>query len=335
MSRSKKTKDEIKKQSELNQILSDIRKDITLTIDLVKLLEGIPDKQSKQHENFCKSYTIVLFQKYIKDKDDREMMLAACGLLKGFEFQEQQLDKRMTDYRQYAQEHNTWIKRSWVASSYATKYRSKLNEIVIKLEQDLTSDIAKNKGKLGIIEEVSEKLEYPEPQYTFNRNKTKDDKIDEKKLLTRLEIFRCIMSIITLVFSCSCISNNKQLNNDSEPIITKIIAYEQDITLTPKNPSKHLNIGIFPTDADIHALNYSSSNNEAVIVQEQFVSLAPNWSEASSYTSNITIKAGDVTNKDITVTAQKIDDSNNLEEVDDISVGGTDETKNVSEFRND
>ena len=199
MPRPKKPKEEPKKQSELNRLLSDIRRDITLIPDLIKILEGIPIKyDTDRNKDFCKSYMISLFQKYIEDLNDREMMLAACGLLRGYKFREQELDKRLTDYREYAQGRNPWIKISWAASTYATKCRGKLGEIVCQLESDLTNRMGENNGKLGIFDKTPDKPIYPEPRYA-PKESLEGENPDKKPWRKKHLIILCSIAIVIVV----------------------------------------------------------------------------------------------------------------------------------------
>lgn len=317
MPRPKKTEEtnEPQKQSKLNQILWDIHNDIKQVEDLVELLEGIPAKRNEQHESFCKSYTILLFRKYIENEDDREIMLVACGLMKGFEFQEQQLDKRMTDYRQYAQEYNPWIKKAWSASSYSTNYRNKLKDIVGELEKTLLNVKNQNGGRIGIDTEVPRKLRLPKPRYVSNTIRAEADKKNKQKLFKKyvfswnictssaaITLLACIVSnMLTNIFTDII---NGFFNNDNEPVIKDIQVYEPEITLYPDHPSEHLNIAISPTNADIRKLSYSSSNTAAIIADGQFVFLAPKWTEADTRNATITIEADDVANKETVVIAK-------------------------------
>ena len=182
MSEKSKTEETSQEQSErLLNILLDIRNDIKLVEDLVALLEGTSAKRNDQYEDFCKSYTILLFQEYILDEDNRELMLVACGLLREFEFREKQLDRRMTKYRQYVQGHVDWLKSDWAASTYSTNYRNKLNGIVALLAQDLLDELHKNDNKIGLIEKVPTKLKLPEPRYSPTKTR--------KSLLRKVLLF--------------------------------------------------------------------------------------------------------------------------------------------------
>lgn len=160
-----KTK-ETKEEKTLNDILKyDIYRDITLVDDLVELLENVPPKYNDEYREFCMAYTILLFQTYIENKHDKEMMLAACGLLKGYEFKAQQLNVRMTKYREYAQGHNPWIKSTWANTTYAANCKKKLKEIGAQLERVLLNKKSEIGGVLGLIDKVPAKLELPEPIY--------------------------------------------------------------------------------------------------------------------------------------------------------------------------
>ncbi len=331
MPRPKKTKEVQEKQSDLNQILWDIHNDIKQVEDLVALLEGIPAKRNEQHKNFCKSYTILLFRKFIDNEDDREIMLVACGLMKGFEFHEQQLDKRMTDYRQYAQEYNPWIKKTWSASSYSTNYRNKLKHIVGELEKTLLNIMEQNDGRIGINTEVPSKLRLPKPRYTSNTIRSEASKQNKQKALKKLIFNRNICTSGTVITLLACIVSNMFtdiftniingfFNNGNEPVIKSIQVYNPEITLYPEHPSEHLDIAINPTDADMRKLSYSSTNMDAIIADGSFVFLAPDWKEADTHKAQITIEADGVLNKETVVTAQETDIANELDEAQDIVI---------------
>ena len=162
MPRPKKQKDNsgIKQDSELYEILWDLHNHIDKADELVKYLEKIPEG-SRPHE-FCKAYTIKLFQKYIDGEDSQELMLVACNLLKGFNHRN--LDDRMQEYRKYIGRYNSLIKESWSVSTYSTKYRELLKNIIHDLEPKLKEKMKKNERKLGLIDDVPNELKLPIPR---------------------------------------------------------------------------------------------------------------------------------------------------------------------------
>lgn len=206
MSKPKDQKESLapEKESDLHEILSDLYKISDKKSELVEYLEGVPS--GSKSSDFYKSYTILLLQKFIENEDDLEMMLAACGLLRGYKFAPKELDKRMANYRKYAQGHNPWIKTGWVASSYATNYRTKLGEIINRLEKILEAKKIENGGTLGIIEEVPKKLKFPKPKYTTNIDELQRPLLPEETITidmtqeSRIEITKILPNGVKRIF---------------------------------------------------------------------------------------------------------------------------------------
>lgn len=164
MPRPEKQKDnpEIKAESELYKILIGLNKHNDKAIWLVSELEKVPEK-SKNLE-FCQAYTILLFQKNIEDENDREFMLAACGLLKGFEFKSREFSKRMQRYQKHAKYYNDFFKGKISAGSIGGMCRKEMLRIAGELEIKLTTKLEKNDGRLGLINDVPKELKFPEPR---------------------------------------------------------------------------------------------------------------------------------------------------------------------------
>lgn len=162
-------------------ILHDLRGNRLAAINLVKMLENDAFNEETHNIEFCQSYTVKLIQKYCKDasvdslKDHRgkakgtaedraELMLAACGLLRGFEFNSNPIGSRMEAYCNYARDYNTSIKGGWGQNSLGTIYRTQLHFIEIELDADLKKVKNKNNGKLGFLSQVSRELNLPVPR---------------------------------------------------------------------------------------------------------------------------------------------------------------------------
>lgn len=176
MPRPKKQEEKIepKAESELYGILWGLHNNIDKTSELVKCLEKIPE--GSKPRDFYISYAIALFQEYIKEEEDREMMFAACGFLKGFEFKPQELDRRMREYKEHAKYYNNFFKKILAGNSFSTMYRNELRRITGKLEKKLLDKLLKNGGTLGFIANVPEKLELPEPRsISVDENKEKGE----------------------------------------------------------------------------------------------------------------------------------------------------------------
>lgn len=160
-------------ESELYKILWELHNHINKSdaMDkLIKELENFPQITKEKSLDFCKSYVILVIEKYIDDINDREMLLASYGLLKGLEFKPRKLYRRMRIYRDNAQNYNAFCKNTLELEndSFSTICRNELRRITIKLEEKLTNAKNKNNGKLGLIDKVPAKLELPEPIYLLN-----------------------------------------------------------------------------------------------------------------------------------------------------------------------
>lgn len=307
----KQNKDtEPKSNSELFEILWDLHNHEDKADELMVYLEKIPEN-TKPH-NFCKSYTIALFQEYITDENDSEMMLAACGLLKGFKFKPQKLDFRMQKYREHAREYNDFFKKEVAPNSFSTGYRNELRRITETLEKKLAKQLQHNGGKLNFIERVPNKLKYPESRYNVHNRKKNKNRRKRKFLgaIKNLALFAQI--VLALIQICNSISSTGHQNIDSksdiqEERIEKIIVHEDKdkIFLAPNAPSRHLNIELEPDNASYNAIEYTSSNSDAIIVKGRYIFLAPNWLKAKNKVSEITIKAKGGAEEKIKVTAQE------------------------------
>lgn len=118
-------------ESELYKILWELHNHINKSdaMDkLIKELENFPQITKEKSLDFCKSYVILAIEKYIDDRDDREMLLASYGLLKGLEFRPRKLYRRMRIYRDNAQNYNAFCKNTLELEndSFSTIYRNEL-----------------------------------------------------------------------------------------------------------------------------------------------------------------------------------------------------------------
>lgn len=195
MPRPKKQKDspEINKESELYKILIGLNKDKNMARKLVSELEKIP-RESKPLD-FCQAYTILLFQRYIEDKNDREMMLAMCGLLEGFEFQPQKFASRMWEYQKCAKYYNDFFKGKISFTSIGGMCRKELLRISRELEEKLIVKLAEKGGRLSLIDDVPKELKLPAPRKPPARESTEEhitseiiiDTLDKSKIvITRI-----------------------------------------------------------------------------------------------------------------------------------------------------
>ncbi|MCI8980459.1 MAG: hypothetical protein HFE52_07310 [Clostridia bacterium] len=179
------------------EILKDIRKDISQTDRLIRLLEnGKKIKQccNDQYEQFCKMYLVMLLEDKISDQLKREIMYVAYGLLQGFEN-----DKTIKDrHRLYAQKAygiNAYIKQWKNPDDSLSKYENQ--HIINKLAEDLIEDALTNeqsKGILGFADEVIKNLSerfpegihlvlpLPEPKFVKKDSKQKGCQRAQEKI---------------------------------------------------------------------------------------------------------------------------------------------------------
>lgn len=184
MSRPKKQKDdpEIKKESDLYKILINLNKHNDEAIRLVSELEKVPEKSITLE--FCQTYTILLFKEYIDNENDREMMLAMCGLLKGFEFKPRKFAVRMGEYREHAKYYNDFFKGEMTSVSIGAMCRVEMLRIARELEERLVTKLAENEDGLGLINAVPKKLELPAPRsISADEHNTKQDTPSEEIII--------------------------------------------------------------------------------------------------------------------------------------------------------
>lgn len=165
----------------IENMLKDLHKNKLAAINLVSYLEGDAFDAENHDLEFCQSYVIRLIQRYCKDasidhlKDHRgkakgtaedraELMLAACGFLRGFEFDSATIGPRMDKYCKDAINYNSSIKGDLGDGSLGTIYRAQLHFVEMELDADLEKLKDKNGGKLGFLSQVTEKVELPYPR---------------------------------------------------------------------------------------------------------------------------------------------------------------------------
>lgn len=158
----------VNKDSDFYQCMYGICTDVAQADEVVKLLEDISSGDPMPFSReFCISYVIKLLEKYCS-VDDCELALARYGFLYGFDRKKyKRIEKRTEEYWNYARRYNQheFISGDWTTTGTAlTKLRDRHMIIVGNLDK-ITSQIkSKNDGKLGLIKEVSQELEYPKPR---------------------------------------------------------------------------------------------------------------------------------------------------------------------------
>lgn len=228
MPRPKKQKNNsaAKQDSTLYMILWDLHNHIDKADELVEYLEGI--QEGSKSREFCKAYVVKLIQEYVDGGDAKELMLAACNLLKGFN--NKNLDDRMQAYRKYIGGYNSLIKESWSVSTYSTNYRNLLKTIINNLEPKLESKMEQNDGKLGLINAVLAKLELPAPRsLPANSHNIKNDVPSEEITTDAPDGKLLINTDGSIVASQDSISQSKVLEVNEEE--NKTEDYSDD---TPK-----------------------------------------------------------------------------------------------------
>lgn len=146
--------------------------------DLLPLLEPGEKVESKNidYHDFCKAYTIELIKKYGSTADEKELLLAAFGLLKGFEFDSQEYGKRMIEYRKTSRDYNKCLKRIKTEDedNVLRTIRNKVDKIITKLIKRLVGEMEND--KLGLISTVPNRLQLPELREVYNDNQNDDNK---------------------------------------------------------------------------------------------------------------------------------------------------------------
>lgn len=146
-----------KVKSDLISYLNSLGKDDGVVDSIVDLLEKIDAPRNPQRRIYCKFYTMALFRTYCGCDDDTEVMLAASGLLKGFEGISKDFEKCRIAYWKHANGYNNLLKKSW---GEATQ-RKRLGEARIRITEYLAdaimSDFSDQNGKLNL----TKKYEFP------------------------------------------------------------------------------------------------------------------------------------------------------------------------------
>lgn len=140
-----------------------------------------------QYRVFYQKYIITLLEENIRDECNVEIMLAACGLLKGYE-NEASLEGRRNKYANEAHNRNKYVSNAWVKSPENASHNSYQREKIIK-EELLTSVLSKinrETGFLGLADKVIDKFDgiiptefsLPHPKYTKSIKKQANDPIN-------------------------------------------------------------------------------------------------------------------------------------------------------------
>lgn len=172
--------DEVDRTTDFYKYMFDMRKSLKFIDALVKQLESMPDNADLS-QDFCISYVIELLRTYCENDDDYELALASYGFLEGFEYTRyKRIQRRTEEYWRYACKYDKheFIEADWSTGSALTELRD-AHIVIIGYLDGITSKIkSKNGGKLGLIEEVPKKLEFPKPREI---EKVHDIKQEESK----------------------------------------------------------------------------------------------------------------------------------------------------------
>lgn len=193
----------------LEEELRLLPKDVILHTE--QIVEWIEDEQNieavchnmAQYRVFYQKYIITLLEENIRDEHNIEIMLAACGLLKGYE-EEASLEERRNKYANEAHKKNKYVSDAWVKSPENASHNSYQRERLIKEEllMSVSSKINKETGLLGLADKVIDKFDgvvptapsLPSPKYTkaterhTNTPITPDEIIDSNMTNTRCSV---------------------------------------------------------------------------------------------------------------------------------------------------
>lgn len=160
-----KTKKEVKELTKIAGILTEIRNHEDAVDALVEELEDTAgtDKGTK-HREFCQAYVIIIVREFCSTDDDAELMLAAYGLLKGFEFESRGLTKRLTAYWEYSRGYNQLFKNTNTLKSVPKTVSDNVERIIEYLDKKITARLSDDNKKLGFLDKVPDKLELPTPR---------------------------------------------------------------------------------------------------------------------------------------------------------------------------
>lgn len=160
-----KTKKEVKELTKIAGILTEIRNHEDEVDALVEELEDTAgtDKGTK-HREFCQAYVIIIVREFCSTDDDAELMLAAYGLLKGFEFKPRGLTKRLTAYWEYSRGYNQLFKNTNTLKSVPKTVSDNVERIIEYLDKKITARLSDDNKKLGFLDKVPDKLELPTPR---------------------------------------------------------------------------------------------------------------------------------------------------------------------------
>lgn len=203
---SQRAKNELKFQNDLKKIFKDLRNDNEKAPELVELLEKESFDAYMHNLEFCQAYTIKLIQTYCRDckdkrghnrkkQDTAELMLATYGLLKGFEFEPQKKDDRVTRYCTFVHENNNYnaLIRQWSSGSALTRTRDILDDTEADLTDLLNELTCAGEKDLGLINEVKLPLVLPQPYIFEGSQPLPDDPgADDDKIISLLKPFKKI-----------------------------------------------------------------------------------------------------------------------------------------------
>ncbi|WP_296480740.1 hypothetical protein [Acutalibacter muris] len=353
-------------KTELAALLHDICKNEDQMKNLVKELEGSTPNKGENTLNFCKMYTALVLERYCHSLDDRELMLAACGLLQGDGFQEENMEDRIVAYWEYSRSYNKHFKRIKTAGSAKRTASGKMNYIIDYLQEDLINAKNSNHGKLGLINKVPDKLEFPsprempaadkepeksippkadgeiEPEAPAPESGPADDAAEEdaagqeeykqkdadppapaptaiicekiKKAAGYLKMrFRIkdVVVILILLFIASTVwkiarslkdsqssqqyvetASGTAIEENGSPTVTDIKILNAEMTLTPDKPWEKLEVVIYPREANIDDVNYTSDNTRLVTVNRntEVVKLASEWRKETEWGTKVHVQ---------------------------------------------
>jgi len=153
----------VSQKDRLHSILTDIRKRAK---EMQKLAELLDDKQifayycsdKDQYQSFCTAYTIELIQRYVRDKDEQQILLASYRLLDGYT-SKMGVEARRDLYARNALGNNQLIESTWKTPHESlAKIETKVINELIEVLMEIITDNPKQEGWLGLADEVVAEL---------------------------------------------------------------------------------------------------------------------------------------------------------------------------------
>lgn len=288
------------KDTELENILKDLRNNKTDVVRLVKHLEGDSYKEDEHSMEFCTAYAITIIQKYCKNtskeevkqagggivgsaEDKSELLLAACGFLRGFTDVRQ--GERCQKYYDYAHGYNQFLRRILHGEGSVTAtLRPILKAITWELTNTLYDLKTKNGGELGFLDQVPKELTLPAPrsggkpgQQPTSEPSSLWEQIKLRTLAAKssLTVSKCLGALSSVVVAVSLVKiaffpapspSQVEVNDylfeskSANVLVEELISTQPEVTVYPGVVTP-LPIEVLPSEAHDAYLLCASSDN--------------------------------------------------------------------------